>query len=318
MEPQGRLIMVEGVPFTGKSTASEYIAQQLALNGVETQWISEGMLFKRYFPRMSEVLSRREILSESLMWEEWNDFVQAIQADSRLFVVDSPLSYIAVYPLVADDHPTDYILAQCRRIADLLAPLRPRVIHLNGDTRYLVAASIAERGKGWEEQCIRQAEETPYQRARGCTGLEAPITLDHEAQVMMGKVLEDGGWTALRLPVPPADWAAHQRAILDFLGIPEVPIVRPTLPDTLLQSYIGTYTTDDPEAHPKLLNVQFNRDKLDLYSSDTWLGDLVPLSETRFHLRSSPVDFEFETENGVTSRLLFFNSEGKKRIYLPT
>lgn len=37
MHLQTRLIMVEGVPFTGKSTLSEYTARQLGLNGVAAQ-----------------------------------------------------------------------------------------------------------------------------------------------------------------------------------------------------------------------------------------------------------------------------------------
>jgi hypothetical protein len=44
------LVLVEGLPFTGKSTLSEYIAQQLKLNGYPQQWVSEGVMLQQHFP----------------------------------------------------------------------------------------------------------------------------------------------------------------------------------------------------------------------------------------------------------------------------
>jgi hypothetical protein len=228
--------------------------------------------------------------------------------------VDSALSYVAVFPLLEADRPTDEILAFCNRVADLCAPLQPRVIHLTGDADYLVRASIAERGKGWEEQLVSQSEAAPYQQARGRTGVEGAISLEHDLQALTGRVLESG-WQTLTLNVTPADRPANQRDILDFLGIAEVPFERPTLAQSLLQSYTGTYTTDDPEARLKLLSVQLEQDGLALHGADTRYDALIPLSETRFHLRASPLDFEFVVEEGVTRRLLLFTSDGKTRVY---
>jgi hypothetical protein len=315
MEIQTRLIMVEGVPFTGKSTLSEFVTQQLRLNGVEAHWVSEGMLFQRHFPHVIEVFDQQQPVSEAQLWEDWNAFVQAIMAAPTPFVVDSALSYTLVYPLLAEDRPTEEIIAFCNRVADLCAPLQPRVIHLTGDTSYLVPASIVERGKGWEEQLVRQSEAAPYQQARGRTGVEGAISLDGDAQALTGKVLESG-WQALTLNVTPADRPANQRDILDFLGLVEVPFERPTLAQDVLQSYTGSYATDDPEAQLKLLFVRFEGEGLSLHGPDSRYGALLPLSETRFHLRSTPLDFEFVVEEGLARRLLLFSSDGKTRTYL--
>jgi hypothetical protein len=100
-----------------------------------------------------------------------------------------------------------------------------------------------------------------------------------------------------------------------LLGIAEVPFERPTLAQSLLQSYTGTYATDDPEARLKLLSVQLEQDGLVLYGPDTRYDALIPLSETRFHLRATPLDIEFVVEEGVPCRLLLFTSDGKTRLY---
>jgi hypothetical protein len=316
MEIQTRLVMVEGVPFTGKSTTSEWITQQLGLNSIEAQWVSEGTLLHRYFPHVVAVLDQEQPLSETVLWENWTAFVDTIKAAPTVFVVDSALSYTAIYPLLAEDRPTHHILAECERIAHLCAPLQPRVIHLTGDTSYLVPASIAERGKAWEEQTVSQAEATPYQQARGRSGIAGAMSLDHDLQALTTTVLESDGWQTLTLSVPPADWAANQQAIVDFLGIAEVPFNHPTVELNVLQSYTGTYTTDDPEAQLKLLSVQMEQDGLILYGPNTQYGPLVPISGTRFHLKATPLDLEFMVEEGLTPRLLLFTSEGKRRVYL--
>ena len=60
------------------------------------------------------------------------------------------------------------------RIAELCAPLHPRVIHLMGDQDRIARASIVERGDKWEKQLIDQSNAAPYQKApwplwcRGC------------------------------------------------------------------------------------------------------------------------------------------------------
>jgi broad-specificity NMP kinase len=98
MEIQTRLIMVEGVPFTGKSTLSEFVAQQLRLNGVEAHWVSEGMLLHRHFPHVLASFDQQQSVSEAETWEDWSAFVQAIMAAPTSFVVDSALSYVAIFP----------------------------------------------------------------------------------------------------------------------------------------------------------------------------------------------------------------------------
>jgi hypothetical protein len=180
MHHQTRLILVEGVPFTGKSTTSEYVATQLNLNSYPAHWVSEGMLLQRYFPHAVTVLDRQQPLSEAVLRAEWRTFVETVLAATTLFVVDSALSYAAVVPLMAEDWPMEAIHAELRHIAALCVPLQPRVIHLMGDVERLVPTSIVERGAGWQEHLVRQAEAAPYQQARGRSGIVGATRFMHD------------------------------------------------------------------------------------------------------------------------------------------
>jgi hypothetical protein len=172
---QSKLIMIEGVPFTGKSTLSEFVAQQLDLNGIPEQWVHEGMMLQRYFPHVLAVLEDKQSMTEERMWEDWSAFVQAVNAAPETFVVDAALSFAAINPLLREDRPHPAILAELRRIAGLSAPLRPMVIHLKADVDRTAPASIAERGQGWQEHMVRQSDTAPYQQRRGRSGVPGAI-----------------------------------------------------------------------------------------------------------------------------------------------
>lgn len=315
MNQQTRMIMVEGEPFTGKSTTSEYIATQLNLNGYAAFWVSEGMLLQRYFPQAMAMLDRQQPVSETVLRAEWSAFVETVRAADTIFVVDSALSYAAVDLLLMEDRPVEAIHAETRHIADLCAPLQPRVIHLTGDAARLVPASIDERGERWRKQLIDQSEAVPYQQARGRVGIEGAISLMRDAQALVHEVLTRGVWETLTLDVMTPDWSARQRAILAFLGLDEKTVDRPTISPSVLRTYTGTYASDDPNRVDRELSVQLANDVLTVFAPGQRYGTLLPVSETRFHLQSSPLDVEFVIENGSVQAMMLQNSEGKTHLF---
>ncbi|HYF64413.1 MAG TPA: hypothetical protein VD886_16435 [Herpetosiphonaceae bacterium] len=300
-----RIILVEGVPFTGKSTTSEYITTQLGLNGYPARWISEGTLFQRHFTQTMAMTDQEKPFSTDIWHDEWQSFIAAAQASDEVLVVDSSLSYVGVLPLMTEDWPNERIAAEFTRIAALFAPLRPRVIHLTGDVDRLVPASIVDRGEAWHDQMIRQSDCAPYQQARGRSGLEGAIAMLRESQAVTAELLARDGWQALSLDVTDRNWAAHQRAILDFLDLREVVVERPEIERSVLEAYAGTYLSDDPAKDDRPLVVELEGDTLILGAPRQRYGPLVPLSPTRFHLRASPIDVEFAAGEGRRLTLLW-------------
>ena len=315
---QAKLVLVEGNPFTGKSTLSEYVAQQIGLNSHAVEWVSEGLMFQKYFPYVLAALEQEQPISEESLWEEWSTFVQTVENSPAIFVIDAAISYAAVYPLLVEDRPHAAIVAMVTRIAELCAPLHPSVIYLRGDSEQLARASIVERGDRWEKQMVDQSDAAPYQKARGRSGLEAAITFLQETQELMDVVLEAGGWQPLTLDVTSTDRETNRLAVLSFLGISEVKVEPPVLPAPL-QAYTGTYAQEDPDDPDAnigtgtigTLDVRLEGDRLVLYQPGMRLGPIVPVSATRFHLAASPLNVEFVVEDGTVRRLVLIRSSGK-------
>jgi hypothetical protein len=307
------LVLVEGIPFTGKSTVSEYIAQQLHLNSYPQQWVPEGMMLKQYFPHVLATFEDTP-LSEEALWQNWSTFAETVQSRPETFVVDSALSYAAIFRLMLDNRPTAQVLVWLERLAMLCAPLQPRVIHLVGDVEHLARASIVERGAEWEEHMIKTMEPTPYQQARGRTGVIGAIRMMEDTQALTRRVLA-AGWHSLTVDVTAGKWAIYQRAILDFLELPEIVVTPPNVPSELLQAYAGDYrSVEADETSP--ITIQLEEGTLALYGTNTRYGSLIPLSDTHFHLRASELDIAFEQEAGQqTFQLVLLSSDGKRRLF---
>jgi len=306
---QTRLIMVEGVPFTGKSTLSEFAAVQLDLNGYPAKWVPEGMMLNCYFPHVLAVLEHKQSIAEALLREDWSAFAQAVMAAPTTFVVDAALSFAAVYPLLAADRPPAAISAELERIAEVCASLHPRIIHLTGDVGRIARASIVERGEGWQEHLVGQANASPYQQARGRSGVAGATSFLDDAQALTGVVLDDHGWQTLTLDVTATDWDTNRRAVLGFLGIPEVLVNRPVVTRQELESYSGTYAADEPRGSDTV-SVRWEEDTLAMHGPRMRFGTLVPVSATRFHVMATRVDIEFVVEGGLARRLKLFTPDG--------
>jgi hypothetical protein len=219
-----------------------------------------------------------------------------------------------MYPLLAEDRPPAAILAVVTRLAELCAPLHPRVIHLIGDQDRLARASIVERGEKWEQHLVRQSDITPYQKARGRSGVEGAIILLQETQDLMQGVLAPGGWPILTLDVTATDRETNRQALLNFLEISEVVVTPPALAEAL-PVYTGMYAEDDPQGTSGTLEIRLEQDQLVCYQPGQRVGALIPVSATRLHIPATPVDVDFEVVDGVAQRLVLYWASGKTRAY---
>lgn len=283
------IVFVEGVPFSGKSTLSEFLAEQMNAQGIPAEWVSEGAMLERFFPRVRDSFETSAPVPISELRKEWAAFATAARL-GETWVIDSAISYAGIHPLMQS-----MALAE---IPQAWAQIRPdldaRVIHLLTEPRIAVPTSIEERGAAWRQQLLKQGDQSPYQRQNGLLGLDGVITQMIDHQKATSRSLATGPWPLLSLQSPGPGWSENRQLALDFLGLrwTESNI---ELESSVLDRCTGEFATDSGQR----LTVIKSEGGLVLFEPDSRLGPLVPRTNLRFHLQASDLDLEFDPEGAL-------------------
>jgi hypothetical protein len=208
---QPRLILVEGIPGSGKSSVAEWICQDLTARGVEVHYHPE-------LPRERSVLdgpimaTARTAGYADRCVARWCDFVADAMEDESVRVVEGCFFQSAVRFLLehrhADGEPERY-MADSERV---LAPLAPRLLYLvqRDVDRYLREQIIERKGAETISRIAAYTGTTAWARQRRVNGMNALVEFyQHYRRVCDGLLDEsriprlvedtsDGDWSTLR------------------------------------------------------------------------------------------------------------------------
>lgn len=143
-----RLIIVEGLPGSGKSTMAARLAEELRRAGRRVVCADEGEPghpadFAVYdFPDFET--ERREILGK------WRNFVETASLDTlyvfNCVLLQNPMTETMMRFDMTEAESAGYIA----EIAEIIRPLRPAVLYIDlPDPKGAVDAVLDERGTGW-------------------------------------------------------------------------------------------------------------------------------------------------------------------------
>jgi hypothetical protein len=102
-------------------------------------------------------------------------------------------------------------------------------------------------------------------------------------------------WICWRL-TPPRHWAAYRTRILGHLGIAEVPIQAPQVPEAVQRRYVGVYAGEEEFAHHGPFRVELIDGELKLRTSYSDDYTLMPVTEQSYMIRGTRLRVEFVTD----------------------
>lgn len=148
-----RLIIVEGLPASGKSTTAGLIARILNENGIHALCFDEGDPDHPTDPPEYDFedfeTERRKIL------ESWRNFVKQAPEDTvyvfNCVLLQNPITEAMFRFDRTKEEITDYI----HEIAAIIRPLHPAVLYIDQPgIEYYIDQAIEERGKDWLDMVI--------------------------------------------------------------------------------------------------------------------------------------------------------------------
>lgn len=188
----GRLVIVEGLPASGKSTAASRIAAMLEDRGDRVICWDEGVPghpadYDRYdFPDFRT--EHRMIL------EKWKAFAETAQKDTtyvfNCIFLQNPMCETMMRFDLTEAESCAYIC----EIAEIIRPMNPLILYLRQeDLKTAVDGVLQERGDGWLNAVIGYHVDQGYGKRLGLCGYAGYLACLEERQSRELRILEETG-----------------------------------------------------------------------------------------------------------------------------
>ena len=180
--PMLRLLIVEGIMGSGKSTTSASLARKLRAKGCKARLIPEDMkhpttltIRLKNYRKPWEELSAAEF--SDLWLARWQTFVNEANAKT-VHIFDGQFFHGDITSLLLMDTPEDEISRTYERLCAMIAPLNPALVYLyQNDVRAALERIASLRNPRWVKRQIEWKVDSPYCERRGYTGKEGWIAL---------------------------------------------------------------------------------------------------------------------------------------------
>lgn len=197
MHPE--LILIEGLPGSGKSSLAEWLCEHINAQGTPATWVPE-------LERDHPVIDRSTMRTASASgygdrciarWAEFSNAVQRLEP-RKTIILDACLFQSTVRFLVEYEHGADEIDRYLPTVEGFLAPLYPIVIYLTQTdaTEYLETQLVRRKGFETVSRIASYSESTPYSVARGLEGFAALKSLYAHYRVVCDSMVRNS-----KLPV---------------------------------------------------------------------------------------------------------------------
>jgi hypothetical protein len=239
------LVLIDGVPGTGKSVIAQRLALHWSSAGARARWFhereAEHPVF--HFAHLDDLLQHGPDGLEEMLLTGWRALERAPELD--VLILDGTLLNLSVGLLVAMQTPLGRIRALFGAVAEMVRPFEPALVHLTyPDVAGQLRSVGARRGSQWAHSMHSMLLRTPFGHAHSDGPHPSLLHAFYARQTaIMATLLDLWPGTSITSVVRDGEWDQRQREIAAAVGAPAfAPARLPT--DTLLR-YVGRYRGND-------------------------------------------------------------------------
>jgi len=217
-----KLIILEGLPATGKTTTSQFLQIQLERNGHTVEWVHEVA-----DPHPTIFIPDRLALDErykKIALEKWADFAEkALGNLEEIHIVDSAVFQCHIFLFLLNSAPPSDLQNFVREIFNIIAPLKPCLFYLyRGDTE--ASINFLERDRGTQDltKLWERDRALPYYRDKP-EGAEGFKQFLRDYAAMAQGLFDTAACKKAALEIVHEDWTHCKNEMLSFLGIEGMP-----------------------------------------------------------------------------------------------
>jgi len=248
-----RLILLEGVPGSGKSTMAQFLARELTAQRIANHWWYEEdrahPLYVFHDPgSLQQVLDDlaigqyRQVVAAALV--KWRQFATRLQSSDRIVLLDGCLLGYLTWTLFPFDVRVEEIQRYLGQVEEILRSADPCLIYLYQDDLTQALRTIGERrGGDTRDRLIRNATQSPYGQRKGLCGFNGMVAFWTDYRRLADEAAQATGFATLAIETGAGDWSTYQQQALAFLEVP--PTRGVVVPSAELQRCVGTYVQLD-------------------------------------------------------------------------
>jgi hypothetical protein len=221
-----RLVITEGIMGSGKTTTTRFLAKRLQDDKRRALAVHEGTdphpvratddlehWFQPWLDTTPARLAQRSI-------EKWTVFVETMQADATVPVVDGQLFHGDLTNLFLMEAEVSDIAGYVQTLAKVIAPLNPFVLYFRQeDVAQAIRVVCAERGAKWQDYQIDWKLAAPYCVRRKLSGIEGLIDLYRDYRRLTDQLFDELPLAKLAIENGGRDWPRYQAQILRALAL---------------------------------------------------------------------------------------------------
>lgn len=214
MDSQNRLLLIEGLPGSGKTSLTEIL----------TPWLAESLQrdVQAYFEVGANPIRKRFLFEDKAhhgqLVESWRLFVADARGDGQIHILESRFWQNTLLQFLArGDEPAELIQLQAQIFAEIRC-MQPILIHLQQtDVAAALARITAIRGEAWIEKIVKRDEQLPWHQSRGMKGYTGLLAFFEAWWGVSNDLFEALPMPKLNVVNPQEDYPAALASIQDFL-----------------------------------------------------------------------------------------------------
>jgi thymidylate kinase len=293
-----KLILVEGLPGSGKSTTSQFISKCLSESGIKNKWwYEEEKGHPVYLFNSDELMQEtvndltngnyRNVINKALI--QWRTFSDSLQSMNKVILVDSTFFGYLTWTLFPMDVPIREIEKYLAEVECIISPCRPTLIYFYQSDIYTSLKKICtRRGGNTEVQFIHNATESKYGKNKNLTGFDGMVSFWEDYRAFTDHFFTKTRIRKLSIENSEGTWNEYLREIMNFLEISFVE--RMNIPSEDTDSFVGIYIDGG-------ITCEICRSDDELYINgiqQIWPNSrLLPRGGNKFEVESLPINLTF-------------------------
>jgi thymidylate kinase len=211
-----RLILIEGMIGSGKTTTAQYLADWLSRRGEDVRAFDEGAADHPIRTRRVDELLGAPASGDPSVYAagQWRRLAERCLRDEQTIICESVFLQNSVMPAFIDGAPVATVAEICAEIEWQAAPAEPFLVYLRPDDIPAAIARVHQaRGEPWSSRNLAFVQDSPWARRRGLRGRDAVVGLYQAWEPAAVELFDRYPFGKLMLPDPQHDWPAALRSM---------------------------------------------------------------------------------------------------------